>query len=335
MITWGRNKVDKGLKTGGRTKTGMSGEREFIDIIPSNVEVRNVKETRRHMLIVDATVNGQDMRLIFGRRARSQLTKLGGLDALVKRGDLMLRALVLEDGAYYIVRATTTKYTAVPHRVLFDFVKGVIREATGLDIEPRVVSYKRRTVAYYPVYEVPLNYARPRDMIRISLAVSNANTGQHSIKVYGYAEILACKNGLMLSEVSSVAVMAHRGSVEDVLKRVAEAVKEVLNSLREKYPLVARRIEALQDVPITESVIRNWLKVMREKLGMRYVTWLEAALARNKAEFGNTALTLFQTMTYLIPRVRNEKKVKELNKEVNELLNNPTQYIRTYAPSTN
>ena len=330
-MTRDRNDVGKGLKTRDRTKTSMERPTEFIDIVPSNVVVREVKETKRHLLIVDAVVNGTDMKLVFSRRARAQLTKLGGLEALVKRDDLLMRVLVLGDGAFYVVRVTTTKYVAIPHRVLFDFVRGVIKDVTSLDVNPRVVAYRRRTVAYFPIYEIPLKYARPNDMIRISLAVSNANTGQHSIKVYGYAEILACSNGLMITEISKTIRAAHRGRLEDILSKVAEAVKEVLKMLRDRYPVIAKRIEELQDVPITESVIRNWLRAMRERLGVRYAAWLEYALVRNRAEFGDTALALFQAMTYLIPRVRSERKVDVLNKAVNELLSDPTRYLAAFA----
>ena len=313
----------------------MEKPAEFMDMVPMGMTIKETRETKRKLLIIDGELGGRQVRLVLSRRARSQLEELGGLEALGKRDDVVLRVLKIDENTYYVVRATTTKYVAIPHRVLFDFVKGVIKDVAGVDVKPRVVHYSRRTVAYYPLYEVPLNYARPNDAVRISLAVSNANTGEHSIKVYGYAEILACSNGLMLSEISKSVRMAHRGRLEEVLGKVAEAVKEVLKMLRDRYPVIARRIEELQDVKITDAVIKNWLEALKRRLGIRYTMWLGTALRQNEEVFGSNALAMFQAMTFLIPRIRNEGKAAALNREVNKLLEDPVKYVEALAkPST-
>ena len=306
-----------------------------MDMVPMGMTIKETSETKRKLLIIDGELGGKQVRLVLSRRARSQLDELGGLEALTKRDDVVLRVFKIDENTYYVVRATTTKYVAIPHRVLFDFVRGVIRDVAGVDVRPRVVHYSRRTVAYYPLYEVPLNYARPNDAVRISLAVSNANTGEHSIRVYGYVEVLACSNGLVLADISKAVRMAHKGRLEDVLSKVAESVKEVLSMLRDKYPVIARRIEELQDVKITDTVIRNWLEALKRRLGIRYTAWLGITLRQNEEVFGSSALAMFQAMTFLIPRIRNEDKASALNKEVNKLLDDPAKYIEALAkPST-
>jgi len=285
-------------------------------------------------------------KLVVKNRALTQLLHLMGLskrdlkgstaervqELIRQRDDIVLSAVEIDDGIFYVFRAVTEGYVAIPHRVLFDYAKGVLREM-GLDVEPNIVRYTRRTVAYFPLFKVPLKYGRPNDAVCVMLGVSNANTGAHSIKVYGYAEILVCANGAIIKDFASRIRVFHVSDIKSVLRRVGDAIKDVVGQLREKSDWLARRIESLEKVEIEEWKINTWLELMSQRLPKKYRKWFARVFYGNREAFGDTAEALFQTLTYFVPRLMkvNEDLATRLNSEANKILERPAKYVEAIA----
>ncbi|MCD6399798.1 DUF932 domain-containing protein [candidate division WOR-3 bacterium] len=253
-------------------------------------------------------------------------------DFIETRNDIVFSALQIAPKVFYVYRVTTEEYQAIPHRILFDFVKRYL-ESRGLKVPMKVVRYTRRTVAYFKIAEYPLKYARKNDALLFYLGVSNANTGHHSIKIFGYAQILLCANGLVDDEITARVRIIHKSTVEEILKKVAEAIDQVLEIARKRFPNVARKIEELQEIPVSNDAIIAWLRYIKEKVPRKYWSWFNKVLSEYEREFGYSAETIFQTLTYFIPRLqkRNESLAEFLNKEANKLLESPKEYLAAVA----
>ena len=285
-------------------------------------------------------------KLVVKNRALTQLLHLIGLkkrdlrggavdripELMGKRGDIVLSAVEIDDGIFYVYRVVTEGYVAIPHRVLFDYARGVLHEM-GLDVKPNIVRYTRRTVAYFPLFKVPLKYSRPDDAVGIMLGVSNANTGAHSIKVYGYVEILQCANGAIVRSFASRVRIFHVTDIKSVLKRVGDAIKDVVVQLHDRGHWLTRRIESLEKIEIEEWKINTWLELMSRRLPKKYRKWFARVFHGNREAFGDTAEALFQTLTYFVPRLMkvNEDLATRLNSEANKILERPAKYVEAIA----
>ena len=302
-------------------KPRVQADERFVDL-KSPFDVRDVKSFRNGRVVIVETNDG---RVIFKRRARSQLEKLGGVDALKERDDIVVRALVIDNGVYYAVRVTTEGYTALPHRVLFDYARDVLKKL-GIDSEPLVRKYHVRTVAYYKMAESKLSTG---GSVVYYVAVSNANTGNKSVRVYGYVTVKHgnMTGGFAVREISAFVKTTHKGKAENILGRVSEAIKDVAKRLAKSHEELARRIESLGNVKVSTDEIRAWLQHERELLGRKYESWFARIFNESRQQLGDNALALFQALTFMASKVKNEKLSEELNKEANELLNDPRKYI--------
>jgi alpha-galactosidase/6-phospho-beta-glucosidase family protein len=112
----------------------------------------------------------------------------------------------------------------------------------------------------------------------------------------------------------------HTHGLQGVLERVREAVLEVVKKLIEAREELRDRIERLQELRLTPEKREEWLRRLYEVLPRRYHSYLIEQWAKNKREFGETAEAMFQTITALIPRVRNEHVREKLNKYAQEVL---------------
>jgi hypothetical protein len=223
------------------------------------------------------------------------------------------------DGISVVYRVTSDLYTPIPHRILFQYISSILEEM-GFNPEPEVRRHNVRMSARWHLWSVPLDYARPGDAVGIYLVVSNANTGNDSIKVYGYAEILKCRNGFVLADAMARVRVFHTHGLQGVLERVKEAVLEVVKKLIETREELRDRIERLQELRLTPEKREEWLRRLYETLPRKYHPYLIEQWARNKREFGETAEAVFQTITALVPRIRNEHAREKLNKYAQEVL---------------
>lgn len=246
----------------------------------------------------------------------------GKLKELLREKDnLLLSVVKLDKDKFYVYRITTTEYVAVPHRILFDFASGILRDL-GVNAKPEFRRMGRAMVMLVPLYQVPLNYRRVGDAVTIYFSVSNANTGDHSIRVYGYAEILKCKNGLTLKDYTAKIAVHHTTDIQSILSRVAVAIREVIKKLGAKHREIASMIEGLDKIPLDKRAVEVWLQLVKEKTPRKYHDWIEKQLRKNIAEFGYTAQALFQTATYMSSRIihRNKQLSEYYNKIALELL---------------
>ncbi|MCD6406691.1 DUF932 domain-containing protein [Candidatus Aerophobetes bacterium] len=277
-------------------------------------------------------------RLIFARKSLTQLLHLVG----VKRRDFEKHKDILKEHLKDIVsktplfvgyarhqadsnvlfafRVTSEEYVPVPHRILFDFVRGVIKDSGFSIKEERWIKYQKRTGKFFVLHEVPLRYAREGDYLRTGILVTNANTGKDSIRCFFYGEILKCRNGVVKKEFTKKIAIIHRGTVETVLQKVAEAIKEILGHVFAVTPKLAREIEKLQEEKLSPEIIRNWLKAVKETLPKKYQFWLEKELKKNRKVFGDTKLALFQTVTAIATKSKNVNVSRKFEKLAHEIL---------------
>jgi hypothetical protein len=253
---------------------------------------------------------------------RRDLKHLKPEDVLVKWYDLGLNTVFSafrgEDCSYVVYRVTSDKYVPIPHRVLFEHVDQIVRMA-GIDTKYEVTRYFTRTAAKWLLWSCPLNYARVGDALNIYLYVSNANTGNDSIKVFGYGEILKCANGLTVAKGARIRVI-HVKDVQGILKRVADAVREVMVKLEKGKNFWVETIERLQRVELRQDQMKRWINDLLSVLPKKYHGWFYKYLNENVETFGATAEALFQTVTALVPRVRNQALHGELDKRAHEII---------------
>jgi hypothetical protein len=169
------------------------------------------------------------------------------------------------------------------------------------------------------LYSVPLKYARVDDALNIYLYVSNANTGNDSIRVFGFGEILKCENGVTLTKTASVRII-HVKDVQSILSRVTNAVREVMEKLGKEKEFWVEAVEKLQYVQVTEDEMMGWVNRLLETLPYKYRGYFRMYLNRNMREFGRNAEALFQAVTALVPRVKNYTLHKQLDKCAHEIL---------------
>jgi hypothetical protein len=226
-----------------------------------------------------------------------------------------------EDGGevYVVYRVTTDYYVPIPHRVLFTHIDNVLKDI-GFDIGGyEVMRWFARTAARWRLWSISLNYARKGDALNIYLYVSNANTGNDSIKIIGYGEILLCKNGLTLTKGTRVRVL-HVKDMAGTLERVARGVATVIDRLRAEKEFLVLSIEKLQNIELTPEREREWINRLYEILPQKYHSVLSKYWSRNVNVFGNTAEALFQTITALNSRVRNKAIHNKLDKYAHHIL---------------
>jgi hypothetical protein len=84
--------------------------------------------------------------------------------------------------------------------------------------------------------------------------------------------------------------------------------------------LWAGHIEKLQQIKLDESELRDWYNKLFELLPVKYHKYLYKYWNSNLSDFGSTAETVFQTITALVPRVKNYELHRRLDKMANELL---------------
>jgi ribonuclease I len=112
----------------------------------------------------------------------------------------------------------------------------------------------------------------------------------------------------------------HTHGLQGVLERVKEAVIEVVKRLAVAREELKDRIERLQEIQLIPKKREEWLKRLFETLPRKYHSYLMEQWRRNRKEFGETAEAVFQTITALVPRVRNEEVRSKLNKYAQEVL---------------
>jgi len=258
----------------------------------------------------------------YTRRDLKKLTEQDILNAWGKMDASTVLSAYRWDGVSVVYRVTSNLYTPIPHRVLFQYVSSVLGEL-GLNTGYEFTRHNVRASARWRLWSLPLNYARPGDAVGIYLIVSNANTGADSIRVMGYAEILKCRNGLILTDVMARVRVFHTHGLQGVLERVREAILEVVKRLSATREDLKKRIERLQELRLTPEEREEWLRRLYETLPRKYHPYLAEQWLRSKREFGETAEALFQTITYLNTRVRNEEVREKLNKYAHEILAHP------------
>ena len=304
----------------------MSGE--FLDLTVSPTDVVDVQvypySRSLHLILSDGS---KLSKLILKRRPLTYLLHDIGVKVrdlkekmlLVKNNipksleGKIIRAIEIEPGVYYAVRVTSPEYVPVPHTKLFNVVSDT------LGIEPaRVRRFAVRTVAYWKIASIPIPL-RDKDELTAMLMVSNANTGRHSIKIYGWYELLACANGMIASGISSIVRITHRSSIESILDKVKRAVIEVKEEIADKIYEYREAILQLNR-PIPRREFREYLERIKETVPKRDHGKLNKLLREYLRDFGYSYQTLFQLATYFASRTGNYHAMLKLSKLSEKLL---------------
>lgn len=305
---------------------------KFQDLVINNVDVIAVDAKQRSLVITTP-----DGKILFRKRALSQLLSLLGLsiydykknpdsaivlEAFQKQERPIVVGVVestLEGIDWYAFRSVTGEYTPIPHRLLFDFVDGVLKQHNIPYIEKKFYRWYRRSGMLWVLDQQPLDYRRENDYFIAGLLVTNANTAKDAIHVMGAIQIAQCINTISAIDYHTA---VHKGEVDKILARVKDAVLNVVDALRQRYPRIKRIIEELQEEEIPESVIRVWVEKWLEKVPKKYHRWFKKMTYLNRKEFGNTKLALWQTATYFATRMQkyNLPLARAFQKEALEVL---------------
>jgi hypothetical protein len=305
-------------------------EREFVDLLPDKLGVPIDASIGRRVLELRFE-DGSEVRLVkrgltqflhqVGLRKRD-LRRLSPKDIIDRWYELGLNTVLsafTDQGKYIVYRVTSDAYVPIPHRVLFTHVDEVLRSA-GINTTYKVERWFNRTSARWLLWSNPLRYVRKGDALNIYLRVSNANTGADSIRVTGYGEILACANGLTTERGQSIRVI-HVRELQGVLARVTDAVKAVLARLAESQHLWVDAVERLQHVNLSKEEMNRWMNDLLMILPKKYQPYLYRQLHENAAIFGEgSAEALFQAVTWLVPRVKNQALHERLDRVAREML---------------
>lgn len=248
--------------------------------------------------------------LIFSKKAFRQLQKLTG------DRNYQIRAFRGEDGVWVGVIVGSEEFTPIPHRVLFDSVYEYLVNTGVKVLDREFKKWIKRTGMFFVLHHCPLSYARRGDAVRVGVLVTNANTARDSIRIYGFAEIVQCINGLTIHEASGRFVV-HRGDVKEVLVKVCSSVREVVEWLSTRYDDVRKRIENLQFVDVSKEDVKIWIKEHVRRLPKKYSDWFLNQLEKNIRIFGYNKLALLQTSSYFATRFsdRSEEICKHMNAE--------------------
>lgn len=259
------------------------------------------------------TPKGRGLILYLFDGRRILLTKRSRRQYLSKRGQpLYFRVKEgSEPGLYYTAWVATELYTPIPHTTLRDAILGAFEE-WGINVEWRWKDYFKRTGIVFVIDKLDVHYARVGDAVEYGVLVTNANTAEDSIRVFGYANILRCSNRLINSRLSRRIAIVHKGEVERVLAKVVEAVRRILSEVDDWAESVVRRLETLQTHPISEEEIKAWMKVLKPKLPKKHLAKLARNLRANRREFGDTRLAVVQALTRTAEEARSNIEVQRL-----------------------
>ena len=281
-----------------------SGEWREVTIIPSTMiaSARFIDKGRKSMIILELPTEQGTVTLYVKGRAVNQFLKRLGVsrlslkrqrswrlaqeklwDAILNCYDSMVLAISPHNTVY---RVTSEEFTPVPHRVLFDAISDTLKEM-GIDYKDfRVERWGVSTVARW---ELP-NLST--DKLGIYLGCRNANTGNRSIKLFGYYVILVCKNGLVSNRITSSIRVIHKNPLDEILKKVCEGVRDIIS----KLPEFENIVEQAETVPLSRAVMKTWLlNYAQKKLPREVVKLILREIDRTKEE---TLFGLSQAITY-------------------------------------
>ncbi len=288
----------------------------FVDFVLDRVD--SVTVYRRSIVV---TKDGT--RIVFKGRSYSQLARLVNMSrsnvvsnpdrfkkALIERVSrkpLMLRCLVMFDGALYVVRATSDSYVAVPHRILVDAV------SRFLEAEPdHVKRFSARTVFLWRVVTVFDNV--------FYVAVSNANTGVHSIKVYPIVRFAECGNEMLANWMATSVRTVHRGELRKVLLSVIRAVDEVVAKLSDEATWIIDSVSELARIELSPQELDDWIEGIAAKVP-RYVAYiLRSSYRRFVQKHGYSLATAFQSVTRVVAETRNYDVFRDMSRLASEML---------------
>jgi len=293
------------------------GEDKFLELSigPGELQVVSVSPRGRSV-----TLRAGDLEFVAAKDKLTQLLRFYGLsrtsfnaEARQGRGTEVLRK-ALRSGreavitvlrlpkANYMVRIATPEFTPIPHRVLFEFIDGVLNELGINPLETKVQRFLKRISKWYKLYEGEVH--KVGDVAHAWLVVSNANTAHDAVHVYSVVEFVKCSNLALSTEYRSVPVV-HRGDIKEILLKVKDAVASLLERLK-GLP----NLEGLLEVDLSPAAVENWLKALEKRTSPRISKWIAKRLAEETSRYGNNAYAALQAISFVA--ARSPKSYREL-----------------------
>ena len=304
------------------------GEWREITIIPSTMiaSAKYIDRGKKSMIILEIPTEQGTVKLYVKGRAINQFLNRIGVSrlSLKRQRNWMLAQEKLWDGIVNchssmvlavspqntVYRVTSEEFTPVPHRILFDAISDTLKEL-GIEYgEFRIEKWGSSTVARWELPKLAT------DKLGIYLGCRNANTGNRSIKLFGYYKILVCSNGLISNRVVSSIRIIHKATLPEILKKVCEGVREILGKLPEYHKV----IEDAEKTPLSKTVMENWLRVYAEKKLPKEVTRLilrELEGLKEETLFGLSQVITY-TGTHVVKRPNWRIQLQELGAKILE-----------------
>jgi len=224
------------------------------------------------------------------------------------------------DNLYNVGILSSLDFTAIPHRVLFNFVENTLKEL-GIKIASKEWrKWFKRTGMFFNIREIPLVYARSGDALRVGILATNANTTEDSIRIFPFSEIALCRNGLANLNTLNAFYIIHRGDLNEILKKVRESVIKSINALP-SVSSYAQKLCKLQDISMKPEDIENRLKEVNKFLPYKSIGYLHRGIQESTQQFGYTALAIVQALSRLYSYPETPEEIqKKMIKFTNEFI---------------
>jgi len=254
---------------------------EFTGIRPKEIIVYR-RRRRPHRIYRIEVVDSEGRTFVFTNIKRWQVKPLSRLANLAgfslanptevveraiteKLPALRVRAYQADDGKWIAVLVVGDDYLLVRHREVFNVAAEVL--GWGPD---RVEKLRRGQMAVWENVSSMTVPSADISLIRAHLAVTNAVTGDRSVRVFYILEYEPIP-GVSYVKYSRAIRHPHRGaSKERFLERVKRAVEEVYNDVDSIVEDVASAIVTLANIPYMTTELAEMLEKRVERLPKKY-----------------------------------------------------------------
>lgn len=285
-------------------------EESFGELFLNRENVREIDAFEKSVFIW--TKDGK--KHVFYRQSLTQLLKLAGLNRIALREDPsytveVLERYIRENGIYigyvekpanggvvrFVFRATSERFTPVPHSVLFGHLEQGILKGYRWEWKQWV----KRRGKFYVVDQFSIPLAEKEDVIAYGVLVTNANTGRDSIRIYGFMKVLACKNGMVASKLTKRVTVVHVGEITSILERVEFGVRRLLVQLKEYVPEVQEKFREYTEIELDWAREEQWMDAFLKKLPKRSHRWFMNVWNENVKKYGFTLYAKMQALSYV------------------------------------
>jgi len=311
---------------------------EFYEITLNRAKINKIEPTPKKNSVI---IYYNNVPIIFSKRAFAHLLRHVNLPVLQTKkiyketpepiinqilkyleGAKLKVGIVKKGDKFYAYRVTTTRYTSIPHRVLFEFIDKINSNYKIKVYEKQPIKFTRRFGFFYV-----LGYGNiGKEKIKYGILITNSNIGNKAIHITPIARF---SDGGFIFLDETVAIPAkHVGDVNQLLQRVGEKYREAVNKLQSNHRNIFKKLNTKLNKPITQKEINEFLKYIERKFAKKYHNWIRNVLYKNIEEYGPTELALVRTLAFFANVTYKKPSVqKEFADLLRDVINSPRLFF--------